>query len=285
MRTYLMRQMTRPCPLCSSGSRQLWEGPRSAYLCTGCRVGWIDQADSVAQTETGDRWSDSYFERNYQPRAGALIQYFRSQIDALSLGAERGRWLDVGCGCGYFAAAALERGWDVTGIDPSPAALRIASSVAPGAELLCGTSGSLPEGARYDVISFWDSAGHIPDLGAELPRYLEHLAPGGKLIVKTPHRPPCLLQTARALLNWRPALRDDLVHARITHWHFTPRSLGYTLERHGLTVLGHHWEREVPDPGHGWELSPKAVLREVAERTLRMSAGPHSSFVLMAHKS
>jgi 2-polyprenyl-3-methyl-5-hydroxy-6-metoxy-1,4-benzoquinol methylase len=243
-------------------------------------------ATTSAGAERSDtRWSDAYYEQNYRPRAGALIDYFRSQIDALPLGAERGRWLDVGCGCGYFAAAALERGWSVTGIDPSPAALRMAQTVAPKAELLCGTAGSLPADARYDVISFWDSAGHIPDLGAELPRYLEHLAPGGKLIVKTPHRPPRLLRTAHALLNWRPALRDDLVYARITHWHFTPRSLGYTLERHGLTVLGHHWEREVPDPDHALSLSPKAVLRELAERAIRMSAGPHSSFVLMAHKN
>jgi len=283
-----MRQLTRPCPLCHADSQQIWEGPRSAYVCSGCRAGWIAQTTpgaAEAGNEAGARWSDAYYEQNYRPRAGALIDYFRSQIDALSLDATRGHWLDVGCGCGYFAAAALERGWRVTGIDPSPAALRMAASVAPEAELLCGTAESLPAEARYDVISFWDSAGHIPDLGAELPRYLERLAPGGKLIVKTPHRPARLLHTAQALLNWRPALRDDLVYARITHWHFTPRSLGYTLERHGLTVLGHHWEREVPDPPRALDLSPKAIMRELAERALRLSAGPYSSFVLMAHKS
>lgn len=283
-----MRQLTRPCPLCHAVSQQLWDGPRSAYVCSGCRAGWIAQTDpGVAEAEhgAGARWSDAYYEQHYRPRAGALIDYFRSQIDALPLGSTRGHWLDVGCGCGYFAAAALERGWRVTGIDPSPAAIRMAASVAPEAELLCGTAGSVPTEARYDVISFWDSASHIPDLGAELPRYLARLEPGGKLIVKTPHRPARLLRTAQALLNWRPALRDDLVYARITHWHFTPHSLGYTLERHGLTVLGHHWEREIPDPKQPLSLSPKAVVRELAERALRMSAGPHSSFVLMAHKA
>lgn len=239
------------------------------------------------ETGTGDdtRWSDAYYERNYRPRASALIDYFRSQIDALPLASAHGQWLDVGCGCGYFAAAALERGWQVTGIDPSPAAIRMAETVAPEAKLRCGTSDSLPADARYDVISFWDSAGHIPNLDTELPRYLERLAPGGKVIVKTPHRPLRLLRTAQALLNWRPTLRDDLVYARITHWHFTPQSLGSTLERHGLTVLGHRWEREVPDPDSGLHLSPKAMLREVAERAIRMSAGPHSSFVLLAHKA
>jgi 2-polyprenyl-3-methyl-5-hydroxy-6-metoxy-1,4-benzoquinol methylase len=281
-----MKQTTRPCPLCNAESRRLWQGARSAYVCSGCRAGWIAQ-EGPAPTASGEdtRWSDAYYERNYRPRAGALIDYFRTQIDALSLGSERGHWLDVGCGCGYFAAAALERGWQVTGIDPSPAAIRMAKTVAPEAELLCGTAGSLPEAARYNVISFWDSAGHIPDLGTQLPRYLEHLAPGGKLIVKTPHRPARLLQTAKLLLNWRPSLRDDLVYARITHWHFTPQSLARTLERHGLTVLSHHWEREVPDPDRGLSLSPKAMLRELAERALRISAGPHSSFVLMAHKN
>jgi len=281
-----MSQLTRACPLCNSASRRIWEGPHSAYVCSGCRAGWIAPAAAARPAGNDDtRWSDAYYERNYRPRANALIDYFRSQIDALSLGSARGRWLDVGCGCGYFAAAARERGWQVTGLDPSPAAIRMAGSVAPEAELLCGTAACLPSAARYDVISFWDSAGHIPDLGTELPRYLEHLAPGGKLIVKTPHRPARLLRTAQVLLNWRPTLRDELVYARITHWHFTPRSLGYTLERHGLTVLGHHWEREVPDPDREFKLSPKVVLRELAERAIRLSAGPHSSFVLMAQKN
>ena len=280
-----MRPMTRPCPLCHSASRQLWDGQRAAYLCTGCQVGWLDGASEPQRSQEDGRWSETYFSQNYLPRAEALSAYFRAQIDALKLGATSGHWLDVGCGGGYFAAAALERGWQVTGIDPSSAALQIAGRVAPGAKLIEGTSGNLPADARYDVISFWDSAGHIPNLASELPRYLEHLAPGGKLIVKTPHRPQRLLRTAQALLNWRPALRDDLVYARITHWHFTPTSLASALERHGLQVLGHHWEQEVPDPDHGWSLSPKAVLRGVAERAVRMSAGPHSSFVLMAQKN
>jgi SAM-dependent methyltransferase len=269
-----------PCPLCDAPSRRLWEGTRATFHCSGCGAGWVAPAPASGES----RWSAGYYERNYLPRREALLSDFRGQLDRLTGNVSGSRWLDVGCGGGFFAAAALERGWKVTGIDPSPEAVHLARSVAPEARLVCGTSTDLPPGETYDVLSFWDSLAHIPAAAEELERYLERLSPGGFVVVKTPHRPPRFLYGAGLLAGWRPELRDDLTYARITSWHFSPASLGALLRREGLEVVSWQWDREVPDPQSKQCGSVRIVLRQSLVRLLRWIVGRHPSFVMVARK-
>ena len=172
----------------------------------------------------------------------------------------------------------------MTGIDPSAEAIELAGSVAPGARLLCGTAADVPPGEPYDVISLWDSLAHVPDAAGELRQYLERLAPGGTLLVKTPYRPPRFLYAAAFLLGWRPELRDDLTHSRITAWHFTPASLSALLRSFGLTVVSWRWAEEVPDPRENAPRSLKTAGRDALAAILRRTAGPHPSFVMLARK-
>jgi SAM-dependent methyltransferase len=228
-------------------------------------------------------YSAEYYRRNYVNRGPALIADFGSQIDRLRPHLSGSRWLDVGCGGGYFARAALDRGWQVTGVDPSADAIALAKSLAPQAHLVQGTAEDLPPDARFDVISFWDCVAYIPDLPRTLPDYLAHLAPGGTVVVKTPHLPARFHRVVHRVFWWRPALRNALAWVMKARWHFTPASLGAVLKSHGLEVVSERWVEEVPDGGRPGSL--KGVLRKRVERWLRRAAiGRHESFVLVARK-
>ena len=56
-----------------------------------------------------------------------------------------GRALDIGCGTGTNCAYMLAHGWEVTGVDFIPRALRSAKQKAPGARLLVGDVTKLAE--------------------------------------------------------------------------------------------------------------------------------------------
>jgi len=99
----------------------------------------------------------------------------------------RGRLLDFGCGGGSFLERMHRRGWQVTGLDASSAAVeRVRSEL--GLEVFCGT---LPHPAlapaSFDVITMWESLEHVHDPLKVLRQARQLLVPGGKLIVTVPN--------------------------------------------------------------------------------------------------
>jgi SAM-dependent methyltransferase len=269
------------CPLCQAVSRPLWDGPRATAHCSGCGVVWSVPPTSFSRPE--ERWSDDYYAECYQPRGEALIRDFGAHLDWLAPHVSGERWLDVGCGGGYFAAAALQRGWQVTGLDVSEAAVRLAKAVAPEARLLQGTAEVLEPDERFDVISFWDCVLCIPDLGEALAAYLRHLRPGGAVVCKTPHRPPRLFHAAR-LLGFRPALRDTAAGVERSCWQFTPTSLAAAFRRLGAEPVAWRWAREVPNAQETIGFSLRSLAYHALVGVVRAAVGPHESFVMVARK-
>lgn len=71
--------------------------------------------------------------------------------------------LDVGCGRGALARALTERGAQVTGIDPSAAALEDARVALPGATFMEATAEKLPfPSAAFDGVVLLNSLHHVP---------------------------------------------------------------------------------------------------------------------------
>lgn len=87
--------------------------------------------------------------------------------------------LDLGCGDGYFAAAAFGKPLDV-GIDPWFASLQEASGWDAHRHILCAEGGRLPfaKGSFGTVISN-SVLEHIPDVGPVLQEVARVLRPGG----------------------------------------------------------------------------------------------------------
>jgi cyclopropane fatty-acyl-phospholipid synthase-like methyltransferase len=71
--------------------------------------------------------------------------------------------LDVGCGVGTpIARYLLDQGYRVTGVEVSPAMLRLARVNCPEAELVAGDMVAVELAGSYDGIVAWDSIFHVP---------------------------------------------------------------------------------------------------------------------------
>lgn len=114
---------------------------------------------------------------------------YRERYESLEahLPAERRRVLDVGAGPGFFLEAGLERGWDATGLEPSPRAAEHARSL--GAEIVEGfldqdTARAL---GRFDAVHLGNVLEHLPDPRGTLGLIREQLDPGGLILVVVPN--------------------------------------------------------------------------------------------------
>ena len=120
--------------------------------------------------------------------AARTVQWFRSP-QSFGFGLPfrgKGRLLDFGCGSGKFLRRMHALGWDVTGIDFSPDAVRDVR-----ASGLRAFQGSLPHPdllpASFDVITMRHALEHVPSLRIVLRNAWTLLNAGGLLLVQVPN--------------------------------------------------------------------------------------------------
>ena len=89
--------------------------------------------------------------------------------------------LEVGCGRGALAAELLRRGYDVTGVDPDPDAVRRARM--RGVTVIATPLEEVDAG-RYDVVLFTRSLHHVQDLDRTLDAAAARLEPGGTVVLE-----------------------------------------------------------------------------------------------------
>ena len=142
-------------------------------------------------------------------------------------GAPAGRAVDVGCGRGDLAALFVERGWKVTGIEPSAGACRAAR--ARGVDAREGTLADVElESGAYDAAIFQHSLEHTPDPASDLEKVRVALRPGGLVLISVPN-----------FASWqRLRFGDRWYHLDLPRHrtHFTPQALEAALGRAGLQV-------------------------------------------------
>ena len=94
--------------------------------------------------------------------------------------------LDLGCGMGIpIARYLIDCGYRVTGVDSSPAMLRLARTNCPEAEFVAGDMTSVELCDPYQGIVAWDSIFHIPKVqhGALFRRMHGWLNPGAPVLL------------------------------------------------------------------------------------------------------
>jgi SAM-dependent methyltransferase len=164
-------------------------------------------------------------------RISGLIQRWQGsralRTQPLRAIAERspGRLVDVGCGRGDLGAFLIERGWAVTGIEPSANACEAARS--RGVDARQGTVETVelePDG--YDGAVFRHSLEHVTDPVAALEAARTALRPGGLVMVSVPNFGGW--QRRRFGSRW---YHLDLPRHRV---HFTADAMRGALERAGL---------------------------------------------------
>lgn len=97
------------------------------------------------------------------------------------------RLLDVGCGTGTLAMRLAERGYDVTGLDPSEGMLSVMRERAPRIPSACASATSMPFAeAEFDVAVSVATMHHIADPAAvrqALTEMVRVVRPGGTIVV------------------------------------------------------------------------------------------------------
>lgn len=103
-----------------------------------------------------------------------------------------GRLLDLGCGSGELAAAAMEAvdAAETVGVDTSPAMLAAAATVQrPGLRFVQGDLAEPPVSGPWDLVLANASLHWVPEHAEVLARWRGLLGPGGQLAVQVPANP------------------------------------------------------------------------------------------------
>ncbi len=104
--------------------------------------------------------------------------------------------VDVGCGGGILAESMAKKGANVTGIDLSEKALKVAdlhsleSGVAVRYELIAAEALAARETGQYDIVTCMEMLEHVPDPAAIVQACATLVKPGGKVFFSTISRNP-----------------------------------------------------------------------------------------------
>jgi SAM-dependent methyltransferase len=230
----------------------------------------------VTAYDVADHYDDAYFAdlaQRYRTRnrfARRRIANVFSLLPALA-----GRDLvDLGCGMGTFTIEAAARGARATGVDPAPAAVRAAASVAD-AEGVGADAGreatshdSRQGSARFvradaarlplrddsaDIVLAADLTEHLDDvtLARILREALRVLRPDGRLVLYTPDR-----QHLFERLRDRGVMKQDPSHIGVR----TAAELGHAVETAGFRLVQQVW---LPSHLPGLALVERALARWV----------------------
>ena len=104
---------------------------------------------------------------------------------AIALCTKGRKALDVGCGSGGGIIAALTNaGFEVVGLDVSPAMLKYAKARHPGVSFIRADICEWPAPEKYDLIVAWDSIFHVPHDSQRqvVEKLCDALAPGGAIL-------------------------------------------------------------------------------------------------------
>jgi 2-polyprenyl-3-methyl-5-hydroxy-6-metoxy-1,4-benzoquinol methylase len=166
-----------------------------------------------------------------------LLPRVLAALDSLAPPPQERRLFDLGCGNGSVAAALSERGWQVTGVDPSAEGIQCARSAYPHLALREGScyEDLAARFGTFPVVTCLEVIEHVYG-PRELARCVRDLLePGGWAIISTPYhgywKNLALAATGRLDAHFAP-LWD---HGHIKFW--SRRTLSQLLTQADLHVV------------------------------------------------
>ncbi len=119
--------------------------------------------------------------------AHVVEHYLRKRVDFVLAHCPPGRSLDVGCGTGTLAQRLADRGYEMTGLDPSEGMLEILRERAPSVEAVRGSGTELPfDDGSFDLVLTVAALHHIADpeaVRATLAEMVRVTRPGGRILI------------------------------------------------------------------------------------------------------
>ena len=203
-------------------------GPHAVSRCDSCGLGFLDS--HVHETGEDTVYDEGFYtSQNMVKVPSEGIRECLPKVRFVRKYRPTGRLLDVGCGLGYFLAAAQQEGFTVCGMEESGWATEYIRKEFGFPVWPAPLETSALEGGSLDVCTMWQVIEHVPDPLAVLRKIRDLLKAGGVLIMETRnHRGFDAKMLLERWGGW--ALPYHL-------WHFDPASLRLLSETAGFRVL------------------------------------------------
>lgn len=217
------------CNLCGDEAAVPWLRVMGYDLvrCTGCDLVYVELNGRPLDLHAlyAHRYSP---ERNLREGPRKMREASR-QLRVLERLTEGRNLLDVGCGYGFFLAAAQQRGWRATGIEIAEGSATYARGTF-GLTVLQQdfVQARFPDGS-FDAVVIRHVLEHLPDPARALQEIHRILADGGVVALAVPNIASLAFRLNGSLWWWI----DPPTHL----YYFRPRTLRLLLERNGFTCL------------------------------------------------
>jgi len=219
------------CPACANPIDRCPAESEVFRVCDRCGLVFRTTVARLDPTEAWDTnyWQDDRIVEMDASRQSAFVGIV-AMVSRLPSTAPR-TWLDVGCGGGTLLAAARDAGWEVSGVEPSPAATEIAARRAPGAVVHPGSAETdFGELGTFGVVSMTDVLRTIAEPLPAMQRCAERVAPGGWLMIRE--------SDSRMKKRHRAAVKPEAVVSWSDYaQQFNPRALERAFRQLGLVEV------------------------------------------------
>jgi len=218
------------CPYCGQTSRFDFQYNHRVYFrCPACSLIHL-----VRKTEEADDpvsyYRQSYYNDYACDQSERNRTYLNDRIlDLIETNVNKGRLLDIGCGCGFFLSRARDRGWDIRGVDPSEQSIAKARELV-GEAASVGTLQDVNTGGLFDVVTMINVLDHLMSPDKALASSGELLRPGGLLYLRFPNG-----LFHRSIIRMQARITDKSILNRLLVFHeyvFTPPFIRKALKEH-----------------------------------------------------
>jgi SAM-dependent methyltransferase len=245
-----------PCPLCKvndnlvlgiRGNREYFGADHktephiftNVVQCKGC--GFIYTNPMIFGIEHLERSHYNDPEKYQRDEEGKISKMFKERLKYISQFKKGKTLLDIGAGKGEFLYEALNGGWEVNGIEPSPEFCRFAKEKF-GLKIINGVLGENDgfENQKFDLVTLNHVLEHVDDPLNLLKLILKYLNKDGILFIEVPNCGTLLLKIADLYfklrgLSWSSRLSP--LHPPFHKYGYTKKSLRFALEKVGYKVI------------------------------------------------
>ena len=197
--------MSKKCPWCNSENNHQFLKLKDYFLtqeefeiieCDNCKLLFTNPCPTP--DKIGDYYkSEDYLSHN-EEKKGLFARIYNSvkkiniknkfdiSVNRQQTTDNSPKLLDIGCGIGDFLLYAKENGCDITGIEPSEDARKIAEKKLNCKILSPEELETIPDNS-FDIITMWHVLEHVADLKTEIHHLQRILKKDGRLVLALPN--------------------------------------------------------------------------------------------------
>ena len=232
------------CPVCgSSGIHKVLEARDytvsgeifEIFQCASCSLRFTQPIPGISSI--GNYYSSANYISHSNTNKGIVNSLYhivrkftlsgKRKLIGRVTGLNKGTLLDIGAGTGSFVHHMKNAGWQTTGLEPDPDAIKKALSL-HGVSLRSSESIYELPAESFDVITMWHVLEHVHDLQGYLAHIKKICKKGGRIFIAIPNYTS--YDAGKYGACW--AAYDVPRHL----YHFSPASMTILLERHGMKL-------------------------------------------------